>query len=319
MPAPPLAPPDGLKLMGLPNVVGFGRGRRRKGGRDTGESCLTVLVSRKLPLTALAAADRVPRWLGGRRTDVVEVGRLELLGIDRTARLRPARPGVSVGHYRSTAGTLGAVVYGRDVGTPLILSNNHVLANLAGERNGRAAVGDLILQPGPHDGGQPADALARLLRFVPIRTVPTSIGELGLTTLLQQSPLNQVDAAVARPLQPGLVTNRIIALGRVRGTRLARVGLRVRKSGRTSGVTRGRIRATGVTAAVAMGDLGTAIFAGQILTTALARPGDSGSLVVDRRNRAIGLIFAGSAHASLANAIGAVLGALAVTFRPGPA
>lgn len=55
------------------------------------------------------------------------------------------------------------------------------------------------------------------------------------------------------------------------------------------------IRATDVTATAGMGDLGTALFTGQILSTALARPGDSGSLVL------------------------AVLDALGVTFQPRPA
>jgi hypothetical protein len=46
-----------------------------------------------------------------------------------------------------------------------------------------------------------------------------------------------------------------------------------------------------------------ALFRRQIVTDLLSRGGDSGSLVVDRENRAIGLLFAGSAVSTLVNPI----------------
>src|SRR3989449_10313618 len=79
----------------------------------------------------------------------------------RTRRIRPAPGGVSIGHIQITAGTLG--VLARPNGRPVILSNNHVLAN---QNAGR--VGDPILQPGPADGGRLQATIARLLDFVPI-------------------------------------------------------------------------------------------------------------------------------------------------------
>ncbi|MDQ7794410.1 MAG: hypothetical protein RDU89_08380 [bacterium] len=313
----------GRRLWKLPNVAGFGWGRRRVGGRGTGEPCIAVLVTRKVPLTALLLNERVPPRLEGCRTDVVQVGHLQLLGVDRTARLRPARPGVSVGHFRTTAGTLGAVVYARAGAEPLILSNNHVLANLADRRNRRAAPGDPILQPGPHDGGRENDTLARLLRLVPVDTLPgfSAVGERGetLTGVGPDAPRNRVDAAVARPVNRRLVNGRVLGLGRVRGVRRPRLGLRVRMSGRSSAVTRGRIQAVDVTVSVGVGDLGYALFSEQVLTTPLARPGDSGSLLLDRRNRAVGLVFAGSTDAAVANDISTVLRLLAVTLRRRPA
>src|SRR5207247_1162936 len=77
--------------------------------------------------------DVVPKEMGGVLTDVVETGRFSAMPLTqtvdegRTHKMRPAEGGVSIGHYRITAGTLG--VLARRGGRPVILSNNHVLAN----------------------------------------------------------------------------------------------------------------------------------------------------------------------------------------------
>src|SRR3989442_14775772 len=79
-----------------------------------------------------------------------------------TSRERLALGEVTIGNVQITAGTLG--VLARRNGRPVILSNNHVLAN---QNAGR--VGDPILQPGPADGGRLQDTIARLVDFVPIQ------------------------------------------------------------------------------------------------------------------------------------------------------
>ncbi len=63
-------------------------------------------------------------------------------------RVRPLYRGLSIAHYRVTAGTLGAFVVRADAPGPLVLSNSHVLA-----LSGAASAGDAIYQPGPADGG----------------------------------------------------------------------------------------------------------------------------------------------------------------------
>lgn len=82
-------------------------------------------------------------------------------------RLRPAPGGISVAHFRVTAGTIGCLSIGRTAPRNvrlMVLSNNHVLAN-----SNNAVFGDCICQPGPADGGRcPADQIAILERFVPI-------------------------------------------------------------------------------------------------------------------------------------------------------
>lgn len=151
-------------LLAKANVVGVGVGLKESNGQLTDETALVVLVQEKKPITALAADDLIPRQLDGVRTDVLEVGYVRALQTPRD-RFRPVIPaGVSIGHYKITAGTLGAIVTDRATGAKLVLSNNHVLAN-----SNDAVVGDAILQPGPIDGGiNPGDVVARLERFIRI-------------------------------------------------------------------------------------------------------------------------------------------------------
>ena len=51
----------------------------------------------------------------------------------------------------------------------------------------------------------------------------------------------------------------------------------------------------------------TALFRGQILTTNMSQGGDSGSLVLDMKARAVGLLFAGSEQVTILNPISEVL------------
>lgn len=142
-------------------VVGVAVGYKNFKEQSTDELAVTILVEQKKPIEALGPEDIIPRDLNGARTDVVEVGRLVAFDNPRD-RFRPTIPGgVSIGHYKVTAGTIGAMVFDRDTGEPLLLSNNHVLAN-----SNDALIGDVILQPGPTDHGvRPDDTVAQLYRF----------------------------------------------------------------------------------------------------------------------------------------------------------
>ena len=124
--------------------------------------------------------------------------------------------------------------------------------------------------------------------------------------------VNRIDAAVARPLDEGDVLPEVLEIGIVRGTRPAELGLKVRKSGRSSGLTTGEIIVLDATITVGYGE-STARFAGQIVTTPMSLPGDSGSVLVETGGtRAVGLLFAGSDQVTLHNPIESVLSALAV-------
>lgn len=302
------------ELLGKPNVVGVAVGRKVVRGRETDELCLVVLVREKVPADRLQAHELVPPRLDDVKTDVVETGELRALVSlleratrDPTARWRPAPGGVSVGHVRSTAGTLGCLVHRDD--EVLVLSNAHVLGE-----SGQGRMGDPVLQPGPADGGrEPEDVLAHLLEAVPLKWD----GARRFKTLLPRNHRrNRVDAAVAAPWDPLELTPEILGIGAVGGSRPATLDLALRKSGRTTGVTKGRVTHLDATVSVAYGEGREALFERQILTTAMSEGGDSGSLAVDPDNRAVGLLFAGSNRVSVLNRIEDVLKALRVQLGP---
>ena len=281
------------------NVVGMGLGIKWVDGEPTGEPALVVLVTQKLEKAFVSRANRVPSKLEGMQTDVLSVG--HLVAETLAERVRPAKGGYSVGHEDITAGTLGACVYDilpggtisppkNGIGVPrryYILSNNHVLANSNDARSG-----DPILQPGPIDGGTtPADRIATLTRFIPISFNP------------QRS--NLVDAAIAEGDFHDL-DREIFWTGHVRGWRPranVEVGTLVQKTGRTTNYTTGRITAINATVNVSYGSAGVARFRDQIIMTDMSNPGDSGSLITTLDNVAVGLLFAGSSVATIANQI----------------
>jgi hypothetical protein len=319
---------EGL-IFSKPNVVGVGIGYKSTRGQQTDRLSVVALVHTKLSKTLLSPKALLPQTVDDVAVDVVEVGELKALQA-RTERWRPAPPGVSLGHYLITAGTFGAVVRDRATGRPLILSNNHVLANI-----NMANLGDPILQPGLADGGQVrTDTLGFLERFVPIDfgteppTCPYATGTARIANALarlvrsryrllafQSDPtaINRVDAAVARPVEDDAITDEILEIGVVQGTVLPQLGMPVRKSGRTTGLTSGEITVLDATVSISYGEQREARFENQIVTGAMSQGGDSGSLLVaGDPPSAVGLLFGGSLYATIHNPIQAVLDALEV-------
>lgn len=157
------------QLLAKANVVGVGIGYKNAFGEPNDELAIVALVDRKKPATALHDSDKIPPEIQGVKTDVVETGQFYAQQAQPNTGARSAwRPvipgGVSIGHYKVTAGTLGVMVRDRLTGAYLLLSNNHVLAN-----SNDALIGDPILQPAATDRGiNPQDVVARLERFVPL-------------------------------------------------------------------------------------------------------------------------------------------------------
>lgn len=314
------------RLLALPNVVGVGIGHKRVDDKETDQLSLVVMVEHKLPLTALAAESIVPKQIAGVPTDVVEVGKVKSLAElaqdfapfpdltpeERKQRHRPAPPGVSMGHAEITAGTFGAVVVDRRTKRPLLLSNNHVFANSSGAfgRKRTAKKGDHILQPGPIDGGKKEDLIAKLERFVPLKMLENKRVEVGMLT--STSAPNLVDAAVAKPLNPGEIKTPILGIGEVAGEGEAELGMKVQKSGRTTALSFGEVRLLEMAVQVDYGLGRVATFEGQIGLSAMSEGGDSGSLVLDEERRAIGLLFAGSPFMTICSPITLVLEALKI-------
>jgi hypothetical protein len=318
-------------LMAKPNVIGVGMGYKVSEGVRTEELCLVTLVRQKVPPSALQAEALVPKVIEGVRTDVIEIGEVRALQT-HTSRWRPAPAGVSLGHYRITAGTFGCLVRDRATGASLMLSNNHVLAN-----SNDANPGDAILQPGPADGGRlGADTIAVLERFCPIQfaTEPGSCNVAGAYARLGNAvarllgsqhrmvsikanpqAANLVDAAVARPNLSADILDEIMEIGRVAGTLPATLGMAVRKSGRTTGLTSGEITVMEATVTVSYGAGKDATFENQLIMGPMSQGGDSGSLIVAAGSlQAVGLLFAGSEQSTIANPIQAVLTCLDVTL-----
>ncbi|MCI0462796.1 MAG: S1 family peptidase [Gemmataceae bacterium] len=198
-------------------------------------------------------------------------------------RHRPLHIGISVGHVKVTAGTLGAFVKKRSAEDTLILSNNHVLAN-----ENRAKTGDAIVQAGTiDDGTDPEDRIATLA---------------GLVRLKKTRP-NAIDAALAK-LEDAIAFDprTIRGLGKLAGLGAAFVdeGTEVAKLGRTTGLTRGQVTAFEVDNLVVVFDTGALRFDGQVEIEGgkdepFSAGGDSGSLIVEAGTRlAVALLFAGT-------------------------
>jgi len=221
-------------------------------------------------------------------------------------RLRPCPAGASIGNVAITAGTLGSVVYdflpgatttppGAGIGAPprfYVLSNNHVIA-----ASNAAPIGSSIVQPGPFDGGtDPQDRIATLTRFIPIQFAP-------------QVPVTQhnnvVDAGIGQCDFADATRETYFSSAPRAWRRKANVavGDLVKKTGRTTNFTVGRIISVDATVDVGYGPAGVARFRDQIVTTNISAGGDSGSLVTSLDNVAVGLLFAGSSQATIVNHI----------------
>jgi hypothetical protein len=222
-----------------------------------------------------------------------------------TEQTRPIQLGVSGGNINDIkmpycfGGTLGSLVQDTS-GNQYILSNNHVLA-----RENKASIGEGIIQPGLIDQSPVCykdtnDVVADLTAFKPILFKGT----------------NNVDAAIAKVRTNKVDTNGpILGIGTVNrdiiSDPLVILNMPVKKSGRTTGLTRGNITAVHVTVSVRYSNR-IAKFVDQILITpgGFSAGGDSGSLIVqdvDSNPRPVGLLFAGSSTSTIANPISEVL------------
>ncbi|MEM9460706.1 MAG: trypsin-like peptidase domain-containing protein [Myxococcota bacterium] len=273
-------------------VQTIGLGFKEVRGELTDELCISISVDRKRPRKSLDAP--VPRQVkipgvGSVTTDVVEIGTLRLNSF--TGRVRPAMPGVSIGHANVGSGTLGCVVRRRgDPDSLYVLSNSHVLAD-----SGRADIGDPIFQPGPADKPpSPQTRLGKLADFVEFQ-------------YSSQGYPNLVDAAIAR-VRPdqvrsairltGLIPSGIVAASRIKERD------RVLRVGRTTNNVFGTVKKTRVKIAKKLPRPGSRYrsrvgFREQVECAMPAADGDSGAAVLSRSGKLMGLHFMGSASHSL--------------------
>jgi hypothetical protein len=189
-------------------------------------------------------------------------------------------------------------------------------------------------KPDPVKPGENAGCLSALIGIINtlaslsgskqrvVSTTAQSAGVVGPTvvapTLSAQALVvdNAYDAALARPVNDTMFSDDILGIGRVTQTKVPGLGMALRKSGRTTGVTDGVVTLLNATVNVAYqtkDGTKTARFSNQVISQAMSQGGDSGSLVIDPTdNKAVGLLFAGSSVATIFTPIDVVLGALNV-------
>jgi len=247
-------------------------------------------------VVALAAGQALSQALSQGLREV-SVYRLSSILAARTDRWRPAPGGVSIGHPRITAGTLGVLT-----GDGYILSNNHVLA-----ATNQGVPGDPVLQPGPYDGGRdPDDRIGSLESFVRIDFEET----------------NYIDAAIATADDPSLVSREIVGVGRIWGWTDAVEGQHVWKSGRTTGLTSSYVTDVNATVKVAY-ESRVAVFSDCVFVDSsqwrFGAGGDSGSLIFTKvagLPHAVGLLFAGSDRVIAGCKISRVIEELKIDMGP---
>ena len=151
------------QILQYPNVVGYSSTLKPKivKGKETETLAIRIYVSKKLPLEQLKLEEVVPQFLMGNNghlyeTDIVEVGEIEALSVNKTKKIRPVPLGVSIGNWSITTGSLGCLYRYR--GSILAGTNAHVITD-SPEKNPKEVVEKRILQPGPYHGGLTEDNL----------------------------------------------------------------------------------------------------------------------------------------------------------------
>jgi S1-C subfamily serine protease len=288
------------QLLNMPNVTGVDIRRKVTKGKETDRIAIVVSVAKKKPRSALSSEEVIPAEIDGIPTDVVEeqiVLHNDRVLLDEVAPLIDAttystlQGGISMGPCRSVflsppdvpsagnyifVGTLGAIVKDRTSGARMALTNFHVACV-----DSTWAVGNTMAQPGRNDGGTcPANKFGAIVRATLSDHVDGSVVS--------------IDAGKATACS-------IVEIGNVKGKNTAAVGMAIRKRGRTSGLTYGKVTSVDQSVSINYGDgLGTHTLKNQIRievdtahSTVMSDHGDSGSVVVDANNKVIGLLYAG--------------------------
>ena len=277
-----------LDLLARPDVTGVDINYKTTKGRMTDRMAIVVSVKKKKSKSSLKADELIPKEIDGIPTDVIEeeivlhrpaLAEVETqidkstyatleggisMGPCRSVYLEP--PDVPTAGYYIFVGTLGVFVRDRTSHDVMALTNFHVACIDTGWK-----VGDTMTQPGRVDGGScPA-------------------GQFGT---LQRAVLSEhVDGAVVG-LDAGKSWKCAIAeIGSVQGKMTASVGMAVRKRGRTTELTYGKVTSVDYSTSIDYGDgLGTHILKEQIRvdvdtakSTQFGDHGDSGSAVVEAR------------------------------------
>lgn len=307
-------------LMASPNVAGTATGLSSDGSVAIyvylKEGGTTPVKGRGI------AAAGIPREIEGIPVVTVVTGEFRAMkkgggghgggGVSHTAKQTlPIQLGTSGGWRYDLAngyccgGTLGSLI--QKGGTQYVLSNYHVFyADIVNGGNNRtASAGDPVIQPGLIDVGCNQNNAQN------VATLVNNGGSL---------PGANVDVGIAAVI-PGAVSSQILEVGTISSQTVgASLDQAVKKSGRTTGLTRSKVAGLNANVSItydnecAGGTAFTKVFTGQIVITnrgsKFLNSGDSGSLMledVSSNPRAVGLLYAGSSLYAIANPIDDVL------------
>ncbi len=285
---------------------------------DAGHPAIMVLA------TSQRALDAVPKSLDGIPVQAILTDKFVAMkssGTSHTAfQTPPIQLGTSGGWRKDLAngyccgGTLGSLIA---IGSQQrILSNYHVFESdiVSGGNGTTAQTGDFIIQPGLIDVNCSAAGSQNVATLVKTSSLPGSNVDCSSANVI--SGMVRTDGAI---LEVGVLHA---------GTGVAAfVNQAVKKSGRTTGLTRSTVNGLNATVSVqyenecAGGIAFTKTFTGQILvanrSSRFLNSGDSGSLMVQdvtTNPNAVGLLFAGSSSIAVANPIGQVLSFFGATM-----
>lgn len=298
------------ELSKYPGVVSVEIGIKESGGALTDDLSFRVYVTEKLPEDQLSPDQIIPAEIFGVKTDVIEYD-LPTPTFD-TNKYRPLKGGIQIDNEKpSGQGTLGCVAKVNGTNEIVVLTNAHVVQ--VGGASGTVKM------------GQPEY----------VECCCCACDEIGFSASADQKFDGTLDAAIVH-LKSGVGAENVIRMlntdgsdGIVQGSATAVVSTdTVVKVGRTSDKTQGTV--VSVTHASGAGSDGTPARTNQILvkpnagTTLFQDRGDSGSVLVDKDNKVIGLMWGAyltpgtSLYGNgIACPIDAVLSALNITIPAG--
>lgn len=211
-------------------------------------------------------------------------------------RERPVIAGISGCHAECTACTISGFFQEEETLLNLVASNEHCFG-----LEGKAKIGDLLLQPSRLDEGEiPQDVIGKFYKHIPIQfeifTCPFRRFFTTFKRIFTRKGLemNKVDISFGT-LEVDFIP-KAMSIGFFSGKSLPKIGEQVQKSGRTTGHTmNGKVISTSWTGIVGY-SRGRATFTDCILIEGnnFSAPGDSGSPVFDMKGNLIGILFAGS-------------------------
>ncbi len=289
----------------FPNVTSVEVGLKRKLGELTDVICFRVIVTKKVNTTDLKKEELIPAEIRGIPTDVLEDQLLVNCSDESGYDLLTGGIQIDAGIGSGTLGCFVTVDAEPAASKKIyLLTNHHVIIGATG------VVGTRVGQP-----SAPSSCKCCMCNDIGV-VFSGQVGGANNTAVSTgavaagQPTTNAVDAAIAKLLGQDATdgktvyfSNSIEQIGPVFGSSL---GLalhdRVRKRGRTTGLTYGSVEAIGSTSSVLIDkknpSLGSIVYTNATIrivplaeNALMANEGDSGSVVVNNQNQVVALIF----------------------------